>query len=417
MKFNRLNTSIFLGLFAIFGILILQIFWTKEAFSIEEKKFSQKVQISLLEVVKSLYEGTNSELPLQNPIKKMTNDYYIVNIDNDFEAEILEYNLIKEFKKNNVFTNFEYAIYNCQSDEMVYGNYVNLENKNQTKKAIYFPKQNNLVYYFAIRFPNETSFLFQNLAFWIISTFLLLLILVIYVYSIFTLLQQKKYAELQRDFINNMTHEFKTPLSSILIASNLLKNNQEIKNNEKLEKYTHIISNQSVLLNQHVERILNIAKADNDSLILQKTNFEISVLLQKIIDEVKEKNENCTIKFSFEKQLNINADCFHFKNIVFNIIENAIKYSDNFPEIVISIKTENNQIKISFADHGIGINEQDKNLIFEKFTRLQPENNTKVSGFGLGLFYVKKVCQQHNWKIYVAKNLPKGTIFTIEIPN
>jgi len=233
VKLTKLNSSILIGLIAIIGILIAQLLWTKEAFTIEEKKFSQKAHVALLEVAKKLYQGTNQELPGKNPVRKISNDYYIVNIDNDFEPEILEFYLISEFKKMNIITDFEYAMYNCQSDEMVYGNYISLSEKKQTKHLVHFPKHKNLVYYFAIRFPNETGYLFSSLRFWFVLSIALIVILLVYVYSIFTLLQQKKYSDLQRDFINNMTHEFKTPLSSILIASNYLikKNpNQEDEN-------------------------------------------------------------------------------------------------------------------------------------------------------------------------------------------
>jgi two-component system phosphate regulon sensor histidine kinase PhoR len=120
LKINRLNSIIILGLIAIIGILIAQLLWTKEAFTLEQKKLSQKTHIALLEVVKKLYEGTNHELPGQNPVQKIANDYYIVNIDNDFEPDILEFYLKTEFKKMNITTDFEYAMYNCQSDEMVY---------------------------------------------------------------------------------------------------------------------------------------------------------------------------------------------------------------------------------------------------------------------------------------------------------
>ena len=225
---------------AIIGILIAQLLWTRQAYTIEEKKFSQKVYVSLLEVAKKLYEGTNNELPSENPIQKVSNDYYIVNVNNDFDAEVLEFYLKSEFEKASIKTDFEYAIYNCQSDEMVYGNYISLD-KSNNKTSVFFPKHKNLVYYFAVRFPNERSFLFSSLKFWFILSFALIIILLVYVYSIVTILQQKKYSELQRDFINNMTHEFKTPLSSILIASNYLINQDKIKSDARLSNYSKII--------------------------------------------------------------------------------------------------------------------------------------------------------------------------------
>lgn len=116
MKINKLNSVILLGLVAIIGILVAQLLWTRQAFNLEEKKFSQKAHIALLEVARKLYEGTNHELPAENPVQKISNDYYIVNIDNDFEPKILEFYLKSEFEKVNLNTDFEYAMYNCHSD-------------------------------------------------------------------------------------------------------------------------------------------------------------------------------------------------------------------------------------------------------------------------------------------------------------
>ena len=177
MKINKLNSVIVLGLIAIIGILVAQLLWTKQAFTLEEKKFSQKAHIALLEVARKLYEGTNHELPAENPVQKMANDYYVVNVNNDFEPKILEFYLKSEFQKVNLNTDFEYAMYNCQSDEMVYGNYISHSDDAKTKHSVYFPKHKNLVYYFAIRFPNETSFLFSSLRFWFVLSIALVVIL------------------------------------------------------------------------------------------------------------------------------------------------------------------------------------------------------------------------------------------------
>jgi two-component system phosphate regulon sensor histidine kinase PhoR len=401
---------------AIIGILIAQLLWTKEAFNLEEKKFSQKAHIALLEVVKLLYEGTNNELPAQNPIKKISNDYYIVNIDNDFEPEILEFYLKEEFKKVNITTDFEYAMYNCQSDEMVYGNYVSLTDKAEKKTSVYFPKHKNLVYYFAIRFPNEKSYLFSSLRFWFILSFALIIILLVYVYSIYTIIQQKKYSELQRDFINNMTHEFKTPLSSILLASNYLIKQDKIKSDEKLEKYTEIIINQSNKLNNHIEKILNIAKSDNSPMTLDKKEIEIIPILKEVIENIQLKHQNIEVIINAERDYKIIADTFHFTNIVYNLLDNSIKYSDENPKISISIAENKDQIQLNFSDNGIGIPAKNLNFIFDKFYRIPTKKSNEVNGFGLGLYYVKKICNLHHWKIVATNNSLKGITISIVIP-
>ncbi|WP_310380223.1 HAMP domain-containing sensor histidine kinase [Flavobacterium sp.] len=416
MKTKKLNIVIVLGLFAIIGILIAQLLWTKEAFNLEEKKFSQKTHIALLEVAKKLYEGTNHELPAENPVRKISNDYYIVNIDNDFEPSILEFYLKSEFKKTNINLDFEYAMYNCQSDEMVYGNYITLSKNSKKASSIYFPKHKNLVYYFAVRFPTQTSYLFSSMRFWFILSIALIVILLVYVYSIYTIIQQKKYSELQRDFINNMTHEFKTPLSSILLASNYLIQQDKIKSDKKLEKYTGIIINQSNKLNNHIEKILNIAKSDNSPMTLEKKEVEITPILKDVIENIKLKHQNLEVSIHTEKEFSIQADVFHFTNIVYNLLDNAIKYCEVNPKIVISIRAEKNHINLSFSDNGIGIPTKDLNFIFDKFYRIPTKKSNEVNGFGLGLYYVKKICILHKWKIFAANNTTKGITISIVIP-
>lgn len=414
MKISKFNGVIILGFVSTIGILIAQLLWTKEAFTLEEKKFSQKAHIALLEVVKNLYQGTNRELPAENPIKKIANDYYVVNIDNDFEPEILEFYLKSEFKKNNLNTDFEYAMYNCQSDEMVYGNYVSVSNTKSGKSSVYFPKHKNLVYYFAIRFPSETQYLFSSLKFWFILSFALIVILLVYVYSIYTILEQKKYSELQRDFINNMTHEFKTPLSSILIASRFLNQQESIKSDEKLEKYTQIIINQSDKLNNHIEKILDIAKSDSIPMILNKKEIEINSLLEEVIENIKLKYENINISIKSDSIAGlILTDAFHLSNVFYNILENAIKYNDKKPEIIIEIINSKTQLSIHLIDNGIGISEKKIPYIFDKFYRISENQNLDVKGFGLGLYYVKKVCDLHHWKVIVKNNLDQGITFSI----
>ncbi|SFA70950.1 two-component system, OmpR family, phosphate regulon sensor histidine kinase PhoR [Flavobacterium swingsii] len=416
MKTNKLNTVIVLGLIATIGILIAQLLWTKQAFTLEEKKFSQKVHIALLEVVKHLYEGTNHELPVENPIKKIANDYYVVNVDNDFQAEILEFYLKSEFKKANLNTDFEYAMYNCQSDEMVYGNYVSATNKTPKNVSIYFPKHKNLIYYFSIRFPSETSYLFNSLRFWFILSIALIVVLLVYVYSIYTIIQQKKYSELQRDFINNMTHEFKTPLSSILIASNYLKQQENIKTDEKLEKYTQIIINQSNKLNNHIGKILNIAKWDNIPMTLEKQKLELIPIINEVIENIKLKYETADIKIkTILPSVFIYADEFHFSNLVYNIIENAIKYSDDKPEITVQISMTKTHLLLQFIDNGTGISEKNIPFVFDKFYRIPSKKSHEINGFGLGLYYVKKVCTLHEWKVFIKNNTEKGITISVQM--
>jgi two-component system phosphate regulon sensor histidine kinase PhoR len=339
-------------------------------------------------------------------------------VNNDFDAQLLEYCLTTEFERSNLLTDFEYAIYKCESDEMVYGNYVSFNEKDKKKSSFHFPKQKNLVYYFAIRFPKESGYLFNSLKFWLILSAILVLVLLIYVYSFFTILQQKKYSELQKDFINNMTHEFKTPLSSILIASNYLYKQDKIRTDEKLGKYTGIIISQSNKLNDHVGKILDIAKSDNAPLVLEKKSVEVLPLIKMVLDNMNLKYEELKVKLKFpEEAVFIEADEFHFTNLVYNLVDNSVKYCERKPEVTIRLEVKNKLISLRFEDNGIGIPKKKLPFIFDKFYRIPNQRSNEVNGFGLGLYYVKKICLLHHWKISAQNNEQGGTSIELEIPN
>jgi len=414
MEIKRLNIIITLGFVAIIGILIAQLLWTRQAYNLEDQKFNQKVNIALLEVVEKLSGGKTSFT--ESPVQNISNDYYVVNINNEFHPAVLEHYLKTEFTRFQINTNYVYALYNCHSDKMVYGKFISTHQESPNYKVIQFPKHKNLVYYFSIRFPDKTTYLISSLRFWYLLTFALIIILLVYVYSIYTIIQQKKFSELQRDFINNMTHEFKTPLSSILLASEALTKQDLVKGNPKLQTYTSIITDQSHKLNNHIEKILNIAKNDASGLSLKPQRIVLLLFIQEIVDIVKQKNENLTIEINIDNTISVIADEFHFSNIIYNILDNSIKYCETQPIITISSFKDSKGLYLKFKDNGIGIPAKNIPHIFDKFYRVNTHKSDEVNGFGLGLFYVKKIVQQHNWKISVENNSDKGITITLFLP-
>jgi len=419
LKFNKLNTIVFIGLLAIVGVLSMQLVMLNQAYTFEKKELAEKIHFALQDVVAKIYRDNKSEQPAASPIKKISEDYYVVNVDDVFEAEILEIYLKNEFQKVKLDMDYEYAIYNCGSDEMVYGEYITMAGTGSKKQkcANCFTKRPGLVYYFAVRFPQlRYSYITSLQQYWI-YTGVLLLVLVIYVYSVLLLLKQKKYTELQKDFINNMTHEFKTPLSSILIASNYAIKQEAIETNPKLSKYLKIIIEQSNKLNQHIERILSVAKTENGIVALEKKAFNITEALELVGDNATLKFENATVTVTPPAgPYMVKADEFHFYNIAFNIVENAIKYGTPHPEITIAITPEGKGLQLQFKDDGPGIAKEHLDFVFDRFYRVPRENKKEVEGFGIGLFYVKKICELHGWKISIQNNTTTGLTITIHIP-
>lgn len=416
MKLNKLNIVIFIGFLAIIGVIVMQLFLLSQAFRFEKRELDDKIHFALQDVVKKIYSDNKSSLPITNQIKKVSDNYYIVNVDDVFENNILEHYLKTEFNKVKLDQDFEYAIYNCATDDMLYGNYISANGETEKKCEDCFTKNSELIYYFAIRFPKMKQTYLLNLQQYWIFTFVLIIVLVIYVYSVFLLLKQKHYTALQNDFINNMTHEFKTPLSSILIASNYAHSQKEIIENKKLSRYIQIIIDQSNKLNQHIEQILSLAKADSNQIQLQKSWIEV----QKTLDLIKENiylKHNKEVSFTFKNTENfkIFADAFHFYNLLFNLADNTVKYGNSHPEISVSIQKESKNYVLSICDNGPGIPKEDLPFIFDKFYRVSRKDNEEIEGFGIGLAYVKKICDLHHWKINAA-NSGSGLCLTIKIP-
>jgi len=411
---NKVKVIVLAGIAAFIGIIAIQVYWLKQAFDDEEKKFSQNIQVSLLEVANEINNYYGYTAPHVNPVSKISKDYYIVNMRNDFDAKVLELLLTNKFRAKGISTNFEYAIYDCETEDMLYGSYVVLDKKEVAKVGTYFPKAQNLVYYFAVRFPEKTSFIYNSLKGWIILCIVMIVTLCIYLYAIYIILQQQKYAALQKDFINNMTHEFKTPLASILIASNFLSKHESIGSDEKLKQYSQIITDQGKKLDSHLEKILNVAKNDNNPLQLNKEPVDILDTVNKTIDIIQLKYPAAGIAVNNKLDNTIiQADAFHFANIIYNFLDNSIKYCDKKPAISIDLGHIGNAVEMKITDNGIGIAPKHLKHIFEKFYRAPESKKLAVNGFGLGLYYVKKICELHHWKLK-AESIPgEGTVITL----
>jgi two-component system, OmpR family, phosphate regulon sensor histidine kinase PhoR len=416
MRINKLNIALLLGFIVIVGIMILQFFLLRQAFQYEEKKFAQKVHVALLEVASKLNVEGKTALPQTNPIEKINNDYYVVNVNSKFENTSLDYYLKNEFEKFDIVTDFEYGFYDCTKECMKYGDYVAATAKANPKKIIFNLAKNNMAYYFAIHFPQLNNYIYKGLKIWIIFSLVMLVVLVLYGYSAFTILQQKKYSELQKDFINNMTHEFKTPISSILIASNFLDKQEQILQDEKLKKYTELITQQAYKLNGHVEKILHLAKTESGSLALQKTNINIVTSIKIVLENILLKYPEASVHIPENEIFLIEADEFHFSNLVYNLLDNAIKYSVEKPVIKIAIASIQKQLQLSFIDNGMGIPAKELQHVFEKFYRIKHTKSNEVNGFGLGLFYVNRICKEHKWLLNINSKEGKGTTVTIMIP-
>ncbi len=419
MKINKFNIIISLGLIAIIGVIIMQLFIINNAYDIQKKTTEDKIYFALQDVLERLYRDKGIELILSDQVKKVKDDYYTVNVNNEYQSDILELYMLQEFKKLKIDLEFEYATYNCHSDKMVHGYHfdTNSIRKPLTCPECFDQKNETFAYFFAVHFPNITEVYLSNLTQYWWFTVILFLVLIIYVYSILLTLKQKKYANLQKDFINNMTHEFKTPLSSILIASDYLKNQQTIIEDKKLTKYNSIISEQTKKLNQHIEKILYVAKTDSKQVFIEKKDFNLNKVIANTIDNCNLKHQiEDKIQFNYSKDYIVYGDEFHTSNLIFNLLDNSVKYSGKDLEIIINLtETKKHKIKLTITDNGVGIPEKDLPFVFDKFYRVNRKDSKNIPGFGIGLSYVKRICDLHQWKIKIKNNPTSGTTVELNI--
>jgi two-component system phosphate regulon sensor histidine kinase PhoR len=221
------------------------------------------------------------------------------------------------------------------------------------------------------------------------------------------------------DFINNMTHELKTPISTIGLSSEMLMRTDFANDPEKLQRYASIIYKENKRLENQVERVLNVAKLDQEELILSVDKMDLHELLEEVKDNFmfNQLEQGGSISLQLEANTSeIIADPVHITNVIYNLLDNAIKYCTTKPEITIQTRSIKNGVQLEFTDNGIGMKREDLKMIFDKFYRVPTGNLHDVKGFGLGLFYVKLIIDEHKGKIDVKSTPGKGTTFTIWLP-
>jgi two-component system phosphate regulon sensor histidine kinase PhoR len=455
LKIKSINTAVLLGILSLSCILIVQLFWIRKTLEIQrtsvalqrredslyQLQFSTDVHVALKNVLDVFYENKTDNSDINDDVKQVKSNYFVVDINDEIKGyDIMEVEpllfylqtlLTREFNNQTIHQDFKYGIYDCFRDSIVFGNEVNYK-----KEIGYVPVSEKITgetgkkldwkqdgHYFTVIFPNlkfESNIDSPNaISPWVYVSIIGILILLFFGYTISIMIRQKRLSEIKNDFINNMTHELKTPISTIALSSEMILNGDFHNDHEKLNRYVGIIHKENKRLEDQVERVLNVAKLDQEKIILKKTSINIHEL-------VKEARENFTLNQSGNEvtiNLNltaenpsINADSVHITNVIYNLLDNAIKYCELKP--IINIKTANreNGILIGISDNGIGIKREDLKMIFDKFYRVPTGNLHNVKGFGLGLFYVKFIVDEHLGEIEVKSKRGEGTTFYIWLP-
>ncbi len=333
---------------------------------------------------------------------------------------ILQKLIKKELEEYGVKTKFEFGIYNnglatvIKSDDFVY------DKESTYSIPIFTDNEGNEKYKLLVTFPHKKKFLLSELiSITVLSIIFTLIILVAYTSALNQLIRQRQISEIKTDFINNMTHEFKTPIATINLALDAIKNPKIIDDKEKVYKYLQMIRDENKRMHAQVENVLRISKLEKKELDIEKESSDVEEVINDAIEHVNLilEDRGGKIKTQFDATRNtVLINEVHFTNVLVNVLENAIKYSPGIPEIEVITENVKDMILIKVTDKGLGMSKIAQKRVFEKFYREHTGDIHNVKGHGLGLAYVKRIVEDHNGQVYVESEKGKGSTFIIKIP-
>jgi two-component system phosphate regulon sensor histidine kinase PhoR len=351
-----------------------------------------------------LFDALASRLPIH---KRVSNEEIALRLD-------------RELNNRGVSANFKYGIYDKGLATQVKSGYFRKENGKSYMVPMFADYNGESNYELYVTFPEKKGYILASIfKILSLSAFFILIIILAFVSALYQLVRQKQISEIKTDFINNMTHEFKTPIATINLALDAIKNPKIISDSEKVLKYSSMIRDENKRMNQQVENVLRISKLEKNQLEVNKEVVDVHDLIEDAITHVNLliKDRVGNINKHLEAGLSeIMANEFHFTNIIVNILDNAIKYSPDAPNIDISTENTAKSIIIKVKDQGIGMNKNVQKNIFKKFYREERGNIHNVKGHGLGLSYVKKIVEMHQGIIYVESEKGIGSTFMLKLP-
>lgn len=414
LKWLVLSATVVIGL-----IVIVQVFWLTKVYSFEKKQFNTNVVKSLRGVFEDLEMNDDPSLSLEQLIHNPKNDYYLFKADTIPEKDSLTHYLKKEFGDFDVLTDVKLGAYSSRDKKYVYEEYIpTVASRYNITGISGLPVFTGDYDHIVLYFPHRSLYILGEMNFWIISSVALCLALIGLAISLFYFYRQKFLAEIQKDFVNNFTHEFKTPLAVIKIAGDVLGQEDIVLKPDRLKRYASIVQNQTTHLQNQVEKLLKSASAENKKLPIDKQSVNPAFLIEQALNKLQPLIEQRQAKIELKLEnydTFIQGDETHLELAVVNLLENALKYSSS-PHIVVQGGREDSDYYISVKDNGIGIEKKYIKNIFKKFYRVPTGDVHDVKGFGLGLNFVKRIIDGHDGKIKVNSLPGIGTEFRLIIP-
>lgn len=404
------------------GILLIQMSWISNALRLKHQEFQREEENALKQtrqIIQEKFINKSQTIVLNEDSKQ----FYLQNnfkVDGSFTREEIRDIIDKQLRLNSIKEPFEFCITNIfhlvilQSD--------GFQTDHGVKSVELSPDdalRSHETLFLSVR--EDKNAIIREMSWMIIASIVFTTIIILaFAVTVRTLFNQKKLSEIKSDFINNMTHELKTPLATISLAIDALTNEKVIHDTDKIKTYSGMIKEENKRMNKQVEKILQAARLEKEEIKLSKVELDAHQVISKVADnillQIQEKNGTLSLKLSASNPV-IEADEVHFSNIIFNLLDNAMKYSNDAPHIEVqTLNTGNGMLSIKIKDNGIGMDRETQSRIFEKFYRAHTGNLHNVKGFGLGLSYVKAIVDAHNGKIKVESVLGKGSTFTVILP-
>ena len=419
MDFSIRSSTARLGIFAsaliISIILVFQLIWLKKVYHFEQKEFD----LSVLKAVRGLYEDLNlyNSSNLNELVERPDRHLYLVRLKLPVNYDSLKSYLQFELEDFDVYTNCSVGIYDCSADAYSY-RVTLLSAGTQDKSNPDIPALKRDYDYLSLYFPNRQRYILYEMNFWIVSSAILLIVLIVSAGSLYFLYRQKFFNEIQKDFVQNFTHEFKTPVATLSLAAETLENKNIIEKPEKLATYAGIVKYQADYMHKQIEKLLRFAHIETTRLHLEKKSVDIHGAIQEAIMNlaplIQQKNASLKLNLNAGNAVLL-ADKDYVIIMITNLIENAIKYSRQ-PIITITTANGDNRFVLSVKDNGIGIGKKQMKKLFTKFYRIRNDEEYAAKGFGIGLTFVKKIITAHHGKISVDSVPGEGSTFTVELP-
>lgn len=407
---------------AISGIIVTQYFWVKDALELKNEQFYQNANLGLKRVVNQLMTLQNDSATAARLLDVAEDADYHTSFIHSLDTGLISEMIAKEFENLELCRNYSFGIYHKTSKAFILIS--NPEHKAALLTSEHIAQISCIFqdeqFMLAVFFPMEKPFIFNKMQLYIIlSAVLMVIVIGGFWVTARSFLRQKKLSEMKTDFVNNMTHELKTPISTISMTSEMLMKKNVRSDPDRILNYADIIYSENQRLKKQVDQVLQVAILERKDYRLKISGFDLHELISQVAGRfdlaVTERGGRILERLNAANPV-INADKNHISGVITNLLDNANKYSPESPEITISTHSNRKGVFVSVEDQGIGMAERDLKDIFKKFHRISTGDRHDVKGFGIGLYYVKSIISAHKGYVNVKSKYGKGSTFIFWLP-